>query len=78
MKNTTVLLHYACLILGFSLQDAKEIVAIVAFSISIIFGIIGFILKLMLYLKDKKLDKEEIEDLINDVNELKNKNKGDN
>ena len=77
MKNTITLMHYVTLVLGFGLENVEQIVSIIALVISIALGIVGIVLKFKKYVKDGELSKEELEDLINDVNELKNKSKGE-
>lgn len=55
-----------------SLMDFKTILDIVLLVISILNIIVMIIIKLCRYLKDKKLDNDEIDDLQNDFNDLKN------
>ena len=71
MKNAITVMHYVCLILGFGLEEIKEVVGIIAFTVSIVLGVITIILKLKLFLKDGKLTEEELQELLNDVDNLK-------
>ena len=54
-----------------SLMDFKTILDIVLLAISILNIIVMIIIKLCRYLKDKKLDNDEVEDLQHDFNDLK-------
>lgn len=54
-----------------SLMDFKTILDIVLLAISILNIVVMIIIKLCRYLKDKKLDNEEVEDLQHDFNDLK-------
>lgn len=73
MKNTITIMHYACLILGFGLEEIKEIAGIIAIVVSILLGVVSLILKLKLYYKDGKLTEEELQDLIKEVDNMKKK-----
>lgn len=65
--------HYLTLILGITLSEVETVLSIICLLLSIGFGIFGIVLKYKKYIADGKLDKKEIEDLLKDVNELKDK-----
>ena len=60
--------------IGVSLVDIQTVMSIILLSFNIIWLCAKFGLKLYKYLKnDGKLDKEELDDLINDAEEIKDK-----
>lgn len=58
---------------SFSLVDFKTILDIILIILSILNILIILMFKLKAYLKDKKLDKDELKDLSNDFKSLKEK-----
>ena len=59
--------------IGVSLVDIQTVMSIILLSFNIIWLCAKFGLKLYRYLKDGKLDKKELDDLINDANDIKDK-----
>lgn len=60
-------------LIGISLTNVKDVLNIILLVVSIGVGILSILLKLKQYTKDGKLDKEELEDINKDVDDLKNK-----
>lgn len=58
--------------IGISLVDIQTIMSIVLLTFNIIWLLVKFGIKLYRYLKDGKLTKEEIDDLTNDIDNIKN------
>ena len=63
--------------IGISLVDIQTIMSIILLCFNILWLTIKFIVKLKEHLKDGKLTPEEIKDLDNDFDEIKNKLGGD-
>lgn len=57
--------------IGVSLVDIQTIMSIVLLTFNIIWLLVKFALKLYRYLKDGKLTKEELDDLTNDIDDIK-------
>ena len=58
-------------LIGISLTDISGILNIVLLSISIGVGILSLVLKLRQFLKDGKIDKEELSELESDIEHIK-------
>lgn len=58
--------------LTISLQDIQSILSIIIIVIDILWLLGKFVIKLFRYLKDGRLDDEELADLENDMNNIKN------
>ena len=58
--------------IGVSLVDIQTIMSIVLLTFNIIWLLVKFGIKLYRYLKDGKLTKEEVDDLTNDIDNIKN------
>lgn len=58
-------------LIGISLADISGILNIVLLAISIGVGVLSLILKLRQFLKDGKLDQEEMKELENDIRHIK-------
>ena len=62
--------------LTISLQDIQSILSIIIIVIDILWILGKFVIKFFRYIKDGRLDDEELADLENDINNIKNiKNK---
>lgn len=57
--------------IGISLVDIQTIMSIVLLTFNIIWLLVKFGIKLYRYLKDGKLTKEEVDDLTNDIDNIK-------
>lgn len=77
MKNISTFLHYLCLVLGLGLGDIEVIVSIIALVVSIALGVFTIVIKYKAYKQDGKIDKKELEDLIKEVNKIKEEVKND-
>ena len=63
--------------LAISLQDIQSILSIIIIVIDILWLVGKFLIKFIRYCKDGELTEEEIEDLKNDIYEIKDKTKED-
>lgn len=71
-------IQYITCILGVSMANMEEILSMALLVLSIVLALINIILKLVNALKDGKLDKDEIKEITQDVEDLKdNINKKD-
>ena len=66
-----------CTGLGISLVDIQNILSIIILVIDILWILLKFIIKIFRYIKDGKLTDEELQDLENEFNEIKNKDGDD-
>ena len=73
MQEDKISIAFSAIFASISLIDFKTILDIVLLISSIINIIIVIVIKLIRYLKDKKLDDNELEDLQNDFNKLNDK-----
>lgn len=73
MQEDKISIAFSAIFASISLIDFKTILDIVLLIASIINIIIVIVIKLIRYLKDKKLDDNELEDLQNDFNKLNDK-----
>lgn len=71
--NGSYAAHYATLLLGIGLSDIETILSVVCLAVSIALGLFTIVMKAIQYMKDGKLDKEEIEDLTKDMEKLEDK-----
>ena len=62
--------------LGISLIDIQNILSIIILIIDILWIVTKFIIKLFQYLDDGKITNEELKDLENDINKIKEKGGG--
>lgn len=67
------LAHYITLAMGITLGDAEIILSIICLLLSIIFGVVSVVLKFKHYNSDGKIDQDELKDLLNDINDIKDK-----
>lgn len=58
--------------LTISLQDIQSILSIIIIVIDILWILGKFVIKFFRYIKDGRLDDEELDDLENDMNNIKN------
>lgn len=63
--------------LGISLVDLQNILSIIILVIDMLWILLKFIIKFFRYIKDGKLTDEELQDLENEFNEIKNKDGDD-
>lgn len=63
--------QYMTCILGVSLANMETILSLTLLVLSIILALINIVLKVIKALKDKKIDDNELKDIINDVEKLK-------
>ena len=62
-----------CTGLGISLVDLQNVLSIIILIIDILWILFKFMIKFFRYIKDGKLDDEELQDLENDVNKITGK-----
>lgn len=75
MINKTDCIDYSVIFtgVGISLIDIQNILSIIILIIDILWILTKFIFKLIKYMSDGKLTQEEIDDLDNDINKIKEK-----
>lgn len=61
-----------------SLQDIQSVLSIIIIVIDILWLVGKFIIKFFRYIKDGKLDDDELADLTNDIDNIKRIKEGDN
>ena len=78
MINKTDCIDYSVIFTGVSISliDIQNILSIIILIIDILWILIKFIFKLIKYMSDGKLTQEEIDDLDNDINKIKEKGGG--
>lgn len=62
-----------CTGLGISLVDLQNVLSIIILIIDILWILFKFMIKFFRYIKDGKLDDDELQDLENDVNKITGK-----
>ena len=62
-----------CTGLGISLADLQNVLSIIILVIDMLWILFKFMIKFFRYIKDGKLDDEELQDLENDVNKITGK-----
>lgn len=75
-EKITDLLTWGGCILGLTLQDVQALAAIICIAISIISSIINIIIKFKNALKDGKVTGDELEDIKNELDDLKHNIEG--
>lgn len=75
-EKITDLLTWGGCILGLTLQDVQALAAIICIAISIISSVINIIIKFKNALKDGKVTGDELEDIKNELDDLKHNIEG--
>lgn len=75
-EKITDLLTWGGCILGLTLQDVQALAAIICITISIISSLINIIIKFKNALKDGKVTADELEDIKNELDDLKHNIEG--
>lgn len=75
-EKITDLLTWCGCILGLTLQDVQALAAIICITISIISSLINIIIKFKNALKDGKVTGDELEDIKNELDDLKHNIEG--
>lgn len=75
-EKITDLLTWGGCILGLTLQDVQALAAIICITISIISSLINIVIKFKNALKDGKVTVDELEDIKNELDDLKHNIEG--
>lgn len=75
-EKITDLLTWGGCILGLTLQDVQALAAIICITISIVSSLINIIIKFKNALKDGKMTADELEDIKNELDDLKHNIEG--
>lgn len=75
-EKITDLLTWGGCILGLTLQDVQALAAIICITISIVSSLINIIIKFKNALKDGKVTVDELEDIKNELDDLKHNIEG--
>ena len=75
-EKITDLLTWGGCILGLTLQDVQALAAIICIAISIISSIVNIVIKFKNALKDGKVTVDELEDIKNELDDLKHNIEG--